>query len=122
MAYAKSYGNCEAGGKKLKIYLSEKEAAAAAEYANSQNKLRGENYILEPFKCEYCGYWHFGKKKEEVSTLSDYVEETKELTTEEMIEKLRSLGYGVTPPEQVAEMRKRLDFYKKFITFCEENA
>lgn len=119
MAYAKSYGECDATGKKK--YLTEKDAYKAAEYANSQNKLRGENYILEPFRCDYCGYWHFGKKKEEVSTLEEYVEETKELTPEEMVEKLRSLGYAVTPPEQAAELRRRVDFYKKFVDFIQEN-
>lgn len=77
--------------------------------------------MLEPYYCEKCGCWHFGKKKEEVSTLGEYVEETKELTTEEMVEKLRSLGYGVTPPEQVPELRKRMEFYKKFAKFVEEN-
>lgn len=119
MAYVKSHGECLATGKK--IYFTENDATTAAKYTIYQNKLRGKDYILEPFKCEHCGYWHFGKKKEEVSTLEEYVEETKVLTTEEMVEKLRSLGYAVTPPEQVVELKRRLDFYKKFVKFYEEN-
>lgn len=104
-------GECEYTGKHK--YRSQRDCQQVCDWANKQNTIKGNQVRVKPEYCNECGYWHTThiKQIKQESTMDNFLD----ITPEQMIDKLQSLGYWVVTPDRVETVVRRLKFVKELL-------
>ena len=115
-------GECCITGKKQ--YSTISDCQQVCDWANKQNAQKGNPIRVTPEHCSVCGYWHIVtvKQTNSVSDVDEFIEKPREMTIEEMIQKLGEEGYWVIEPKNVEKAARRLKFVKELLEAEKENA